>query len=388
MTALICSLSAEIDSLTAEDLVHDGFSVALTHWRENGIPKNAEGWVYTVCRNKALNYVRSASNKIPVKDTHAIEDSFSELPIKDPYLRLLFLCANPDLPPKSQVAITLKYVTNLKVEAISRLFGMTVDGIDKILIRARQKIKAEQILKETTDPVSLCSRLSTVHKIIYLIFNEGYKSSWGKTIIREELCEEALIINTALLESGLANTDTMALHALMLFNAARIKSRFSEDGEIIELEKQDRSLWDPGMIALGLEFLNRSKDGPISTYHLEASISYLHCSATSFELTKWELIVRLYGQLLQITPNPFAEVNYSIALFYAGERERALTILNRLHAHPFLHQYFLLTATLGKLYLLKGDHVIARKWLERALDQTHHLAEKTLIHKLISCCRF
>ena len=387
LVASMLSFSNDIDLSSAEDIVQEAFSAALTDWRKNGIPSNTAGWLYTVSRNKALNQVKKiAMNSISLNHKESYEDSLSESPIEDQQLTLLFTCADPDLPPKSQVTITLKYVVNLKVEAIARLLGLTVDGIDRILVRARQKIRAENLLRATNNAATLKSRLPIVHKIIYLIFNEGYKSSWGKEIIREELCEEALILNNALLASSLANQETQALQALMLFNGARLKSRFDANGEIVELEKQDRSLWNADLIVLATEFLSQSKNDILSTYHIEASIAYLHCSASSFELTNWALIVKLYQQLLRNNPNPFVEVNYAIALFYAGERARALNILNHLQQHPFLHHSALLTASLGKLHLLNGDGATAKKFLLRAHKQVTLDAEKKLIKKMLQAC--
>lgn len=381
----LLSFSSDIDIASAEDLVQESFSVALTDWNKSGVPTNPSGWLYTVCRNKALNSLKKIKTNTvsqDVQQTYLIDDA--ELDVEDQQLKLLFTCANPDLPPKSQVAITLKYVVNLKVEAIAKLLGMTIDGIDKILIRARQKIKSENLLREgLLNPQVLKSRLSIVHKIIYLIFNEGYKSSWGKVIIREELCEEALILNHSLIKSKLSDKETMALHALMLFNSARTKSRFDSNGEIVELENQDRSLWDQRLISLAIDYLEQSRDEVISTYHIEASIAYLHCIAATFQSTQWDLIVKLYQQLQRDNPNPFAEMNYAIALFYSGNRENALQILHRLQQHLFLNQYFLLNATLGKLHLLNGNSSESKKFLVRALAQTEFAAEKKLIQKKI-----
>ena len=128
-------------------------------------------------------------------------------------------------------------------------------------------------------------RLAIVHKIIYLSFNEGYKSSGGKEIIRQELCEEALLLNKSLIDSGLGNRDTLALHALMLFNSARFASRFAQSGELVDLENQDRSLWNSDLLILARHFLTLSESDVVSTYHLEAAIAHIHCRATSFALT-------------------------------------------------------------------------------------------------------
>jgi RNA polymerase sigma-70 factor (ECF subfamily) len=280
--------------------------------------------------------------------------------------------------------ITLKYVANLKIDAIARALGMTVDGIDKLLSRAKQKIREERILLELPPLSHLSSRLPIVHKIIYLIYNEGYKSSSGKEILNEELCEEALLINKALLDSRNGDKDTAALHALMLFNAARFRARFGISGEMLDLEEQDRSLWNKELIMLACEFLQQSVGQPVSTYHYEASIAYLHCSASSFHSTNWTLISNLYQQILKISPNPFVELNYAIALYYSGEKIKALEILNALREQAFLNQYYLLNLTLGKIYLLEDNRGKAMKFFLRADGQTNSRIEKEYIQKMIS----
>jgi RNA polymerase sigma factor (sigma-70 family) len=386
MVATLLYCSRDIDPDTAEDIVHDSFSEALVHWEKNGIPLNTAGWIYTVCRNKALNKIRkderlTFTDKDQSKGT--VELKFSESVISDHQLKLLFACANPALAPKTQVVITLKYVVNLKVEAIANVLGMTIDGVDKLLVRARQKIRDERILLDEPSLELLRPRVPVVHKVIYLVFNEGYKSSSGKDIIRRELCEEALIMNKALFDSDIGNKETAALHALMLFNCARFDSRFDRSGDLVELEKQDRSLWNRDLIQLAEDFMKRSHDEQVSSYHVEASIAYLHCSAPDFQSTNWPLIAKLYRRLLLGQPNPFVELNYAIALFYSGQREKAFTLLHELRQHPYMSQYFLLNAALGKFYYLDRDYELSKSFFIKARKQTQSLAERKLIERHI-----
>ena len=152
LVASMLQFSRDISLETAEDIVQDSFLTALTAWKKTDVPDNPAGWIYNVCRNKALNKIkRDKKFKNPFENKEAIaeETEFSESFFDDHQLKLLFSCANPRMSPKVQVVITLKYVINLKVEAIAKVLGMTIDGIDKLLIRARQKIKMENIfLKE------------------------------------------------------------------------------------------------------------------------------------------------------------------------------------------------------------------------------------------------
>ena len=383
---LLCSFR-DFDLETAEDIVQDSFTAALLNWSQQGIPINTKGWIYKVCRHKALNKIKRDERIEEFSEelnAATVETKFSESVLDDQQLKLLFACAHPDLSPKAQVVITLKYVVNLKAEAIAKVLAMSIDGVDKILIRSRQKIKDEKILLEEPVPSALKPRLTIVHKLIYLIFNEGYKSSSGKEILREELCEEALLLNKSLMDAGLADSETFALHALMLFNSARFKSRFGASGELLDLEQQDRSLWNKELISLGNYFHHQSQSETISTYHIEASIACLHCMAGNFVSTDWKTISGLYAHLLKFNSNPFVELNYAIALYYSGQKQTSFELLNQLQLHPFLSQYYLLNSALGKFYHLEADDVKAKQFLLKAYNQTNFEKEKDFIRKMIS----
>ena len=169
----------------------------------------------------------------------------------------------------------------------------------------------------------------------------------------------------------------------MLFNSARFKSRFSPTGELLDLEKQDRSLWEKDLIILGCEYLTRSQGDVISTYHLEASIACVHCSANCFEETDWNTIASLYSKLLSDNSNPFVELNFAIALYYCGQKKEAFDILDRLHSHPFLSQYYLLNTTLGKFHHLEENDSLAREFLTKAIQQTNFVDEQRFIKRML-----
>jgi RNA polymerase sigma-70 factor (ECF subfamily) len=259
---------------------------------------------------------------------------------------------------------------------------MSVDGIDKVLARAKKRIKMENIFLKEPTPQQLKIRLPVVHKIIYLIFNEGYKAGSGKEIIRQELCEESLIMTKSLLDNHICNSDTSALYALMLFNAARLGARFTPTGELSDLEEQDRTLWNHDLILLGNYHFKQSECENISSYHYEAAIAYLHCQAKNFADTDWATITQLYKQLLQNNPNPFIELNYAIALYYDSQKPKAFDILYRLQ-QSFLERSYLLHAALGKLHLLEGEHWKSELHLTKALSLTKFQVEMDFVNKLL-----
>lgn len=370
----------------AEDIVHEAFSIAITDWEKKGIPANAPGWLYTVCKNKALNEIKQRAKHAQLTeavDNATVESRFSESLLEDQQLKLLFACAHPDLSPKIQVVITLKYVINLKVDAIARVLALGIDGVDKILVRARKKIETDKILLEVPSNDELKSRLPIVHKVIYLVFNEGYKSSGGNEIIREELCEEALLLARSLVNGALCNSESLSLYALMLFHAARLKARFSASGKLLDLENQDRSLWDADLITMGKHYLEQSESNPVSNFHIEACIAYTHCVAANFETTNWQLICQLYSKLLTGNANPFIELNYAIALYFSGEKEKAFDILNQLEKHPYMKNYFLLNATIGRFYVKENKSNLASRYLIKAIHQTNSALEKEFINSII-----
>ena len=385
MVTAMLQFSRDINIETAEDLVQDAFFAALSTWKHKGVPDNPAGWMYTVCRNNAINALKkNKSFKNPFEEDYAIngEAAPDETIFGDAKMKLLFACSHPRLSAKIQVVIVLKYVANLKTESIAKALGITTDGIDKILARAKQLIRMENIFLKELTPQQLKIRLPVVHKIIYLLFNEGYKASSGKEIIRQELCEESLIMVKSLLDNHICNSDTAALYALLLFNAARLSARITAAGELADLGEQDRSVWNNDLIALGSYYLNQSKCSVISSYHYEAAIAYLHCQAKSFDDTNWSTITQLYWQLLQNNPNPFIKLNYAIALYYDSQKQHAFDALHDLQ-QTFLDQSYLLHAALGKLYWQEGEYDKSDLHLTKALSLTNFQVEKDFVKKML-----
>jgi predicted RNA polymerase sigma factor len=246
--------------------------------------------------------------------------------------------------------LALKYVANLKVENIALQLGTELDSIEKMLYRARQKIKSEALVLSTNADVYPKERLSIVHKVIYLIFNEGYKQTGEKISQGKIMCEDALMLNKFLFDSPLCNSETKALQALMLFNIARFDTRFDANGNAVELEYQDRNNWNASLIQLAHKLLNESEDLSFSPYHLEAAIACVHCSAQKFEDTDWAAICKYYEALLKIYPSPFAEINYAVALQYNHQNEKAFQILIELHRNPYFNKMPLLEISIQKYY--------------------------------------
>ena len=347
------SLSIE----SAEDIVQETFTEAAARWQEQGIPENPSGWLYQTCKNKSINLLKkiSKTGDLSFAKTVSVEaEEISEHGFKDAQLLMLMACCHPHITPKAQVVLALKYVSNLKVENIALQFGAELEAIEKMLYRARQKIKSEALILSANRYGYSAERLSVVHKVIYLIFNEGYKQPGVKISQGKMMCEDALMLNKFLFDSPVCNSETKALQALMLFNIARFDARFDAQGNAVELEYQDRSLWDRSLIQLAHLLLTESEDSTFSSYHLEAAIACVHCAAQKFEDTDWSAICKYYEVLLKVYPSPFAEINYAVALQYNHQNEKAFRILMDLHRNPYFNKLPILAISIRKYYERMG----------------------------------
>ena len=337
----------------AEDIVQETFTAAAVNWPKTGLPENPSGWLYQTSKNKSINLLKknakisdlSMAESVSVADDEISEDGF-----KDAQLRMLMACCHPHLTPKTQIVLALKYVFNLKIENIALQFGAEPDAIEKMLYRARQKIKSGSLILSSGLYGYSLERLSVMHKVIYLIFSEGYKQSGEKIRQGKIMCEDALLLNKYLFDSPLCTPETKALQALMIFNVARFDARFDAQGNAVELEYQDRSLWDQSLIQLANFLLSKSEAAVFSPYHLEAAIASVHCAARKFKDTDWEAICKYYAVLLKVYPSPFAEINYAVALQYNHQNDKAFRILMDLHQNPYFNKLPILELTIRKYF--------------------------------------
>jgi RNA polymerase sigma factor (sigma-70 family) len=347
------SLSIE----SAEDIVQESFAGAAALWPKQGVPENPAGWLYQVCKNKSINLLKrnAKTGDLSLARTVSVAaEEISEHGFKDAQVLMLMACCHPDITPKTQVALALKYVANLKVENIALQLGVELDAIEKMLYRARQKIRSKSLSLSANPNGYSKERLSIVHKVIYLIFNEGYKQSGEKLGQGRMMCEDALTLNKFLFDSPLCNSETKALQALMLFNIARFDARFDASGNAVELDYQKRNHWDSSLIQLAHLLLIESEDSSFSPYHLEAAIAWVHCAAKKFEDTDWAAICKYYEVLLKIYPSPFAEINYAVALQYNHQNEKAFRILTDLHRNPYFNKLPILASSIQKYFQRMG----------------------------------
>jgi RNA polymerase sigma-70 factor (ECF subfamily) len=381
----------------AQDLVHDTLLQAMSTWSYKSIPDNPSAWLYRVAKNKAIDFLRREKKFKEVSPQYSyllqseytlastVNNLFLENEIQDSQLRMMFACCHPSIQEESQIALTLKTLCGLSVNEISKAFLTTEETIAKRIYRAKEKIKAEKIELEVPQNSELSTRVDTVLKSLYLLFNEGYKSANPDKLIREDLCEEAMRLCFLLTQHSLtALPRAKALLALMCLQASRLDARLDDKNNIILLKHQDRSKWNRSLISKGFELLEESTEPfEVSAYHLEAAIASQHAAARSFEQTNWKNIYHLYEMLYQLQPNPIVAMNKAIASSYAVSKQNALKELQQIKGLEDHHLYYV---SIGEIYFDLENKPEAKKFFEKALELTSSGYDQQLLITRISNC--
>ena len=376
----------------AEDIVQDTLLEAFRRWSYSSIPKSPEAWLMQVAKNKALNFLKKERNKAKAyqnnflyKEAYRdIQLYFQEEEIEDSLLRMVFACCHPNIAKEDQIAIILKTLCGFGNKEIARALLLNEESINKRIYRAKQKIKKQRIQFIIPNGQALISRLDMVCTSLYLLFNEGYKSSSANELIRKDLCLEAIRLCKLLCQHFKEEPKVFALMAIMYFHAARFDSRVDHNGAMILLPEQDRSIWQKDLIQAGFYHLSKAATGSqLSAYHLEASIAAQHCQASSFEQTNWKFIHVLYKKLFEIKPNPIIKLNLAIVSSRIHGVQQAIQQLEQLKKEKKLHSNHLLFAALGEFQKRMGQNQEALKNFNTALALTQSEIEKQFLIKKI-----
>jgi predicted RNA polymerase sigma factor len=375
--------------------------LAMQRWPFDGVPDNPAGWLYRAAKNRAIDTIRrqQAFRRFEPELTrelqaagapaHVLNRLFLAEEIADDALRMMFTCCHPALPTESQIMLTLKILCGFGTGEIARALMTQEAAVDKRLYRAKRKIREEHIAFEVPGRPELSTRLQSVLSVLYLMFNEGYNSSFAADPIRKDVCLEAMRLGQLLGEHPIGRHPmTAALMALMCFHAARFDARLDEDGHLLTMRYQDRGRWDRQLVGEGFRYLEESASGSdVSHVHLEAGIAALHCAAETYERTNWEEIVRLYDHLMTIRPTPIVALNRAIAIAERDGAEAGLAAIRAISGVKSLEAYHLLPATLGEMHLQLGQFGEARRFFERACALTSSRAERQLLQRKLADCR-
>jgi RNA polymerase sigma-70 factor (ECF subfamily) len=376
----------------AEEAMHEAFRAALEQWPRDGVPANPRAWLVSTGRFKAIDGLRRRA-RFDVLDEQSEQAAFvvkgSDVwadpeSVEDDRLRLIFTCCHPALAPDTQVALTLREVCGLKTEEIAQAFLTPAPTLAQRIVRAKAKIRDARIPYQVPTHAELPERLSAVLRVIYLVFNEGYAASSGATLTRHDLSSEAIRLGRLLVEL-LPEPEALGLLGLMVLHESRRTARVSPSGELILLDKQDRSLWNPALIAEGTELVSRSlSSGRPGPYTLQGAISAVHANAASAPTTDWAEIVGLYDVLLRLDPSPVVELNRAVAIAMRDGPAAGLALIDAILARGDLADYRFAHAARADLCRRLGKKTDAVAAYKRALALTRQETERRFLEQRVA----
>lgn len=392
MAAVLSRMLGSNYITVAEDIVQDTLMKAMDTWPFHGVPENPQAWLYTVAKNKVLDFLRSEKRHHQIESEissalhsewaigASVNQFFLEHEIQDSQLRMMFACCHPAIPAESQIALMLKVLCGLSVYEIASAFLTNHETIQKRIARAKEKLREEKIRIDLPSSADMAERLDTVLKTLYLLFNEGYYSTNHADNIREDLCLEAMRL-TYLLEQNSSTSlpKVRALLALMCLHVSRFDARMNEDGAIILLEEQDRTKWNKNLIDKGIAFLEKASEGnELSDYHLEAAIASVHAQSPDFQHTNWQKILMMYDLLIELKPGPMVELNRAIAVGYALGPDEGLNELKKMKDMESSHLFH---AAIGNFENILGNKAKACLHYEKAMMLTRSEREKKFLQR-------
>ena len=404
LAALIGSLR---DFTLAEDALQDAVEVALRQWPEQGVPRNPAAWLTTIARRRAIDRLRREGVLTRKQETllaleqlersdasdfpDTINDAEDTIPFPDERLKLLFTCCHPALPLEARVALTLRTLGGLSTAEIAAAFLTPLPTMAQRLVRAQRKIRDAGIPYRVPPLPLLAERMEGVLAVLYLIFNEGYASTSGDALIRQDLCAEAIRLARVLVELIASEADlpdepeATGLLALMLLHASRQAARVDAAGDLVLLEDQDRTLWNWAEIVEGMELLDAAlalrRPGP---YQIQAAISALHAEAPTADETDWRQIALLYARLAHMTPSPVVELNQAVAVAMAHGPDAGLELLDRLRLGETLAHYHLYHAARADLLRRAGRYKDAAASYRAALRLCQNRIEQRFLQRRLA----
>jgi RNA polymerase sigma-70 factor (ECF subfamily) len=300
-------------------------------------------------------------------------------------LRLIFTCCHPSLSRDAQVALTLRTLGGLTTTEIAHAFLLPETTLAQRLVRAKQKIRLARIPYEIPALERLQDRSAAVQAVIYLIFNEGYAASAGESLVRNDLCAEAIRLGRVLCELLPTEPENTGLLALMLLQDSRRKARVNDRGELVTLEEQDRSLWDRAEIEEGVRLVESALSlGRVGNYQLQAAIAAVHCEAETAAKTDWRQIVALYQELLRISSSPVVALNHAAAVAMAEGFEQGLALIENAGAGGKLEDYYLFHAARADLLRRLERLGEAHSAYGRALSLSTNRVEQNYISRRLA----
>jgi RNA polymerase sigma factor (sigma-70 family) len=363
------------DFEAAEDAVQEALLAAVVHWAREGVPEKPRGWLIQTAERKLIDQRRSGQSRRARERLALAEEAPREVPDQDDTLLVLFMCCHPALSPASAIALTLRAVGGLATAEVANAFLVDEGTMAQRISRAKRRIKESGVPFAMPTADERPRRMRNVLHVLYLMFNEGYASSVGGELQRNELSDEAMRLARITQRLLPEDPEVAGLLALMLLLDARRPARTDAAGELVPLPKQNRSLWNRALIGEGIALLEGAMaKGAVGEYQLQAAIAAVHDRAPQAEDTDWRQILGLYELLEQMTGNPVVRLNRAVAAAMAEGPAAGLALLDGL-GHE-LDGHYRVDAVRAHLLEMAGEPEAAIEHFRAAAKATTSLPER------------
>ncbi|MEU0919857.1 DUF6596 domain-containing protein [Streptomyces cyaneofuscatus] len=343
------------DFAAAEDAVQEALIEAVRVWPSDP-PRDPKAWLVTVAWRRFLDATRADAARRRREDVVEEEPAPGPVPGTDDTLQLYFLCAHPSLTPSSAVALTLRAIGGLTTRQIAQAYLVPEATMAQRISRAKRTVSGV--------PFDRPGDVSTVLRVLYLVFNEGYSGDL-------DLAAEAIRL-TRQLAAAIDHPEVAGLLALMLLHHARRAARTAPDGSLVPLAEQDRALWDTTAIAEGVRILQAAlARDRLGEYQAQAAVAALHADAPTASGTDWVQIVEWYDELAGLTDSPVVRLNRAVAVGEADGPRAGLAALAELDGA--LPRY---AAVAAYLHERDGDLERAAQLYAEAARKAPNLAER------------